>query len=146
MNKKCFKCCFEKPLSEFYRHSQMGDGHLGKCKDCTKLDTFNHRKNNPEKVRAYDRSRGRDRYILGSAAYLRYYRERFPLRRIAQLALTRLRRRGELIKMPCMKCGDTKSVAHHEDYRRPLEFVWLCNGHHRERHAEINRLGISLHG
>jgi hypothetical protein len=37
--KKCFKCGKEKPIDEFYRHKAMADGHLGKCKDCTRKDT-----------------------------------------------------------------------------------------------------------
>lgn len=36
--KTCFKCQTTKPLTEYYKHPFMGDGHLGKCKDCTRND------------------------------------------------------------------------------------------------------------
>lgn len=37
--KVCFKCLEEKELTEFYKHKGMSDGHLGKCKSCTVIDS-----------------------------------------------------------------------------------------------------------
>jgi hypothetical protein len=34
--KTCRECEYEKPLSEYYQHPQMKDGHLNKCKSCVK--------------------------------------------------------------------------------------------------------------
>lgn len=56
--KTCFKCHCVKPLTEFYKHSEMADGHLNKCKACTKTDVAKHRAENLARVREYDRQRG----------------------------------------------------------------------------------------
>lgn len=37
--KTCFKCKKEKTLDAYYKHSEMKDGHLNKCIDCTKANS-----------------------------------------------------------------------------------------------------------
>ncbi len=44
-------------------------------------------------------------------------------------------KKGILIKGNCKVCGKNENVeAHHEDYGKPLEVIWLCRIHHRELH------------
>ena len=46
---------------------------------------------------------------------------------------------GTLIRQPCSRCGTVKAVAHHEDYSKPLDVIWLCLSCHRRRHIELDR-------
>ncbi len=49
---------------------------------------------------------------------------------------------GRLLKLPCQKCGKP-AEAHHPNYRKPLEVIWLCSIHHQEIHRRRN-FGVNL--
>jgi hypothetical protein len=137
--KTCFKCGISKPLFDFYRHSSMADGHLNKCKDCTKKDTHEHRHGKGrEKVLAYDLERAKRPERKASASrIIKDWKVRNPKRRAAQVALGNAVRRGLVTPWPVCAIPEccSKPEAHHPDYDRPLDVVWLCPAHHKQAHA-----------
>lgn len=38
----------------------------------------------------------------------------------------------------CEKCGAAKVEAHHEDYGKPLDVMWLCRRCHKEMHRKTH--------
>jgi hypothetical protein len=60
MEKECFKCGVKKDISEFYKHPEMKDGYLNKCKECTKIDQITNYRENPEQHHTYDKQRQQD--------------------------------------------------------------------------------------
>lgn len=130
--KKCFKCGEVKPLSAFYKHKGMADGHLNKCKECGKKDVRENRKDKLEYYRAYDRERGNRQ----DAEYLREWRKKYPAKHRAHQLVSNAIRAGNLVPEPCQGCGDSKTHAHHDDYLKPLNVRWLCPGCHRAWHDE----------
>ena len=137
-SKKCFKCKTVQPLSEFYKHSQMADGHLNKCKTCTKKDVGIHREENIEKIRAYDRKRGKLAHRIAlQVEVTRAWRAEDARRGKAHGAVAKAIRHGKLIRSNCERCGKEKTEAHHEDYDKPLQVIWLCNVCHKQRHKEL---------
>lgn len=59
---------------------------------------------------------------------------RYPERVRARQEVFNAIQRGEIIRQPCSVCGLEKAHAHHEDYSKPLDVMWLCRKHHREIH------------
>ena len=154
--KKCFKCGKNKRLSSFYAHPQSADGHLGKCKECTRKDVRDNRAKRLAYYQEYDRQRtddpdrkaARAEYARKQAATVSG-RKRTQARQRAWLANNEDKRAahviagnairdGRLIPDDCARCGASPSQAHHEDYGKPLEVTWLCRTCHGLRHREIN--------
>jgi hypothetical protein len=132
--KECFKCHRALPLSEFYKHPMMGDGHLGKCKLCTKKDVRARRQANHEHYLQYDRERSKE---PERRAAIQAAKEKDPLKVWARKATHSAINRGILVRQPCEVCGNERSDAHHEDYHQPLRVRWLCRQHHMGTHHPL---------
>lgn len=152
----CFKCNILKPLSDFYKHSRMGDGHLNKCKDCAKKDVKEHRDENLEKVREYDRNRPNYRERLQRnkeyaktdkgkevvAKSRNNYRNKHVDRYEAKVLFGNALRDGKVFRPNlCQHCGiECVPQGHHNDYSKPLEVVWVCIPCHTEFHKRVKEL------
>lgn len=130
--KRCFKCGTTKPLDDFYRHLEMADGHLNKCKECTKLDMRVDRVTKP-RVREYDRARANQPHRIALRKRVTAeWTKRHPDRKRASSMAAYAVRSGKLVRPElCEGCGLKRKLSkHHHDYSRPLLVVWLCKPCH----------------
>lgn len=85
---------------------------------------------NPERVAAVELTRGKTR--AKQEAVIRSqmrHPERHQARREVHAALAR----GDVARRLCF-CGAARVEAHHFDYSRSLDIVWLCRRHHSDAH------------
>lgn len=148
--KTCNRCKETKVISFFTVDRHKKDGLRTICKACTKIAY-----STPE---ALMRTASRIRELRKQDKWKKYYAERakawrktekgkayermssqrmidrHPLKHLARIAVNDAVRYGRLTKLPCFCCGNEKVEAHHPDYDRPLDVIWLCKKHHSEIH------------
>lgn len=145
MSKKCIRCDQVLPLGRFYKHPRMGDGHLNKCIECTKMDMKAHRIMNPGQYRQYEAVRSiRPERIKANMKHIQEWRSKNPERYKAQNAVNNALRDGRLKRASaCQVCGAIFELhAHHADYSKPLDVLWVCPKCHRDLHHTALNLHV----
>jgi len=147
--KNCSKCGEEKSFEMFYKNPDSKDGYRGYCKVCCEAisrvhDSTEHRKiQNQLSNKKYRES---DAGRIANSNYIRSNRGKELRRKYYQASKHKVKahgivakaiKNGELIRQACGVCGNEKVHAHHEDYDKPLDVVWLCHKHHMKLHATL---------
>lgn len=134
--KKCRRCNVEKSLDNFYRHKEMKDGHLNVCKECTKKRVRKYWADG--RGYEYDKKRQQtDARRAWQREYSRKQRKKSKKKNRCRCKFWREFMKGTIKKLPCEVCGTEERVeAHHSDYDKPFDIIWLCSKHHKEWHRD----------
>lgn len=121
--KSCRQCGKTLPIDHFYRY-KSGLTKLD-CKECM-IDNWRIRDASSE------RKQWRNDYRK------EHGRRESPEHVMAWSLTQRAIRSKKLIRpTACPKCGSTKNIqAHHEDYSKPLDIMWLCQLCHKDHHQK----------
>ena len=96
------------------------------------------RKNLEAKKQIERKSRQRSKYKEERKVYMTEWRKndkiKNPHKWVARELVRKAIKNGSLTRLPCIRCGDIKSEAHHPDHTKPLEVIWLCRSHHGQEY------------
>lgn len=81
--------------------------------------------------------KGKEAFLLGQRRYEKKRKNKIKIKasRIVRDEI----RRGRLQRGACVVCGINNAEAHHENYTSPLDIMWLCGNHHKERHLHLRQ-------
>ena len=145
-NKECTNCKQIKPLDDYFRYSRRKDGHNSICKVCNRLQL----KLSYEKHKEGRLKRGREYYKENRAKVIKRIRKYYkdgrkehnpdPAKEDARHKLHYAVKTGVIKRLSCSVCDKPNAHAHHEDYTKPLDVMWLCVQHHADRHRYLTAL------
>jgi len=119
--KRCRKCLRVKSIDNFYEDKSRKDGRNPYCNVCNRKRNKLFVANSTPEQRQKRNAR------------VERWRKRNPKKRQSQIDLTNaVNYHGIVKKKPCVICGDTNSQAHHQDYSKPYDVIWLCALHHKQ--------------
>lgn len=140
---KCSMCGEEKPKSEFHKRTCRLRGYQSKCKMCVSQYYREKYATDPEHKRKRNnfvnrwRANNPDAWseIAKRCRDKHDYQGQYPrVRKRASWRVKEAIRSGRMKRLPCNICGERLSHAHHCDYNKPLEVMFLCADHHRGWH------------
>jgi hypothetical protein len=135
--KTCAKCKETKSVKDFYTTSFGTPASY--CHQCRIIIGRNWRVTHLEQSRELVRNASKKYRIKYLHSYDKYVKNN-PEKRYAKEVIHDLTRHGKLTRKPCEVCGENKVHAHHPDYSKPREVIWLCPVHHKEEHRRIKLL------
>jgi hypothetical protein len=144
-DKRCRECGQTKSINEFYVHQEMGDGHLNKCKACVKERTRLYRIANPDRVAAIDKAKYEKAKMNPEFRLQRLEYQKIKRTSETYRAHNFVKRHLQSIKPNfCEQCHERKAEhAHHPDYKKPLDVLWLCiRCHQRLHHSPDMRMSV----
>jgi len=152
----CTVCKIEKSYDCFYKSKKGKNGHAEQCKVCRLAKDREYYKKSPEIVLAkHERwaKRNPEKILKNQRAYYERNKEKIldkirVSRKKNGYANTKAYRKRnrekielaikfrQLIRpISCEKCkNNCTPQAHHHDYTKPLDVVWLCRKCHAEEH------------
>ena len=154
--KYCTKCQQFHPISKFHKNKSAKDGLGFYCAKCMRQNTADWRERNLEQVKITSRiNKRKSREKLGKEhekeTYQRWYKKNKEKKRQqvakyrkknkkkiwAQNKVNKAVKSGRLIRPDiCPICNEEREViAHHHDYNKPLDVVWMCRSCHGKEHS-----------
>ena len=155
--KRCPTCAETKPLDAFGKKARTLDGRCCQCRACVAAYDRRRKADPVARERMRESSRvwrrrpevrarlAQEKRAVYTAkaetikAAARAQRATHPEKHRAHNAVKDALERGDIVRRPCIVCGDLKAEAHHPDYARPLDVIWYCRPHHRQHHAELKK-------
>ena len=126
---KCSRC------KGFFKKDDVTTTGISKLRPENKY--YNCRKCNTEKMRQY-RSTNSGRLITNKTNKTSSSRNKSKVR--ARALLNRAVSSKRVVKPATCSypsCPETKIDAHHPDYTKPLNVIWLCRSHHSQIHRTL---------